>query len=84
MNRQEPVRVVVDEDTYWRKYPSSESTNESPAQDYGFPEGEEELLDHEGKPLDDTLLRCFPEVGVFSLRDEEWGECRQDSSFVTH
>ena len=49
-------------------------TNEGPSKDYGFPEGEEDLVDHEGQPLEDTLLRCFPEVGVFSMRDKEWGK----------
>ena len=50
-------------------------TNEGPSRDYGFPEGEEDLLDDDGQPLDTTLLRCFPEVGVFSLRDKAWGKC---------
>ena len=51
------------------------ATNEGPSQDYGFPEGEEDLVDQEGQPFEGTLLRCFPEVGVFSLRDKEWGQC---------
>ena len=45
----------------------------SPSQDYGFPEEEESLVDEDQKPFDTTLLRCFPELGVFSLRDRQWG-----------
>ena len=40
-------------------------------------------MDHEGQPLEDTLLRCFPEVGVFSLRDKEWGKYTLQS-LVSH
>lgn len=76
--KDEPVRVVVDEETYWRKYPPSAETNEGPSKDYGFPEGEEDLVDHEGQPFEETLLRCFPEVGVFSLRDKEWALVKVD------
>ncbi|KAL9074350.1 MAG: hypothetical protein Q9161_002336 [Pseudevernia consocians] len=76
--KDEPVRVVVDEDTYWRKYPPSVETNDGPSRDYGFPEGEEELVDHDGQPLEATLLRCFPEVGVFSMRDKEWALVKVD------
>ena len=65
---------MVDEDTYWRKNPASAIINEGTSQDYGFPEGEESLYDQEDKPRETTLLRCFPEVGVFSLRDKEWGK----------
>lgn len=64
---------MVDEETYWRKTPANAIINEGTSQDYGFAEGEESLCDQEGKPLETTLLRCFPEVGVFSLRDKEWG-----------
>ena len=73
-HRQEPVRVVVDEETYWRRYPPTAEKNDDPSKDYGFPKGEEELLDEKRQPLPSTLLRCFPEVGVFSLRNKEWGE----------
>lgn len=76
--KDEPVRVVVDEDTYWRKYPPSEEINEGPSRDYGFPQGEEKLVDLDGQPLEDTLLRCFPRVGVFSLRDKEWALVKVD------
>ena len=58
-------------------------TNEGPSKDYGFPEGEEDLVDQDGQPLEDTLLRCFPEVGVFSMRDKQWGKCSK-SSLVNH
>ena len=64
---------MVDEGTYWQKQPARVQNNIDPSQDYGFPKGEENLVDHEGRPLDTTFLRCFPEVGVFSLRNKEWG-----------
>ena len=51
-----------------------EDTRRSPSQDYGFPKGEEDLVDHDDQPLEETLLRCFPEVGVFSLRDKKRGK----------
>lgn len=58
--KDEPVRVVVDEETYWRKNPARYSKDDLPSQDYGFPEGEEALVDGKNQPLDDTLARCFP------------------------
>ena len=64
---------MVDEGTYWRKNPSTAEESEDPSQDYGFPSGEEDLTDSQGQPLDTTFLRCFPEVGVFSLRNKDWG-----------
>ena len=64
---------MVDEETYWKKYPPKDKKHDDPSKDYGFPQGEEDLLDDEGHPLDTTLLRCFPEIGVFSLRNQEWG-----------
>lgn len=78
--QQEPVRVVVDEGTYWQKHPPPIEEDFDPSADYGFPKGEEDLLDPEGQPRDTTLLRCFPEVGVFSLRNKEWGKSSQISS----
>lgn len=73
MSLQEPVRVVIDEDTYRRRTPSITTNFESPSQDYGFPD-EENLVNEDQKPFDTTLLRCFPELGVFSLRDRQWGK----------
>ena len=71
---QEPVRVIVDEDTYRRKAPYEAPLVEKDSAGYGFPAEEESLLDEYGSPLDTTLLRCFPELGVFSLRDRQWGK----------
>ena len=49
-----------------------------PSRDCGFPQGEEKLVDHNGQPLEDTLLRCFSRVGVFSMRDKEWALVKVD------
>ena len=76
------MRVVVDEDTYWRKNPTRTKlviedpslSIEDPSKDYGFPEEERSLVDKDGKPRNRTLVRCWPAVGVFSLRDKEWGK----------
>ena len=68
------MRVVIDEDTYRRKNPSAATNVVTPSQDYGFPEEEESLVGEDQRPFDTTLLRCFPELGVFSLRDRQWGE----------
>ncbi|KAL9124662.1 MAG: hypothetical protein Q9217_006030 [Psora testacea] len=76
--KDEPVRVVVDEGTYWRRHPPRVEKSEDPSQDYGFPMDEEDLVDSEEKPLNTTFLRCFPEVGVFSLRNKEWALVKVD------
>ena len=68
------MRVMIDEDTYRRKNPSAATNVTGPPQDYGFPDEEEPLVGEDQRPLDTTLLRCFPELGVFSLRDRQWGE----------
>lgn len=74
-SKQEPVRVVVDEITYWRQAPPrSKLILEDPSKDYGFPEDEVALLNSDGTPRDRTLVRCYPAVGVFSLRDKAWGK----------
>ena len=65
---------MVDEGTYWKRHPPRVEKGEDPSQDYGFPKDEEGLVDSEERPLDTTFLRCFPEVGVFSLRNKEWGK----------
>ena len=70
--KDEPVRVVVDEETYWRKHPARYSKDDLPSQEFGFPEGEETLVDETGQPFDDTFARCFPRVGVYSIRDKCW------------
>ena len=72
--QQEGVRVIVDDPTYCRKNPERSLIADDTAQDYGFPESEEPLTDNEGNPYDKTLLRCFPKIGVFSLRNKDWGE----------
>ncbi|KAI4164164.1 MAG: hypothetical protein LQ342_002128 [Letrouitia transgressa] len=74
----EPVRVVVDEETYYRKNPRKSSLAEKPSEDYGLPDEEETLVDENHQPLDTTLLRCFPELGVFSLRDRQWALVKVD------
>ena len=76
--KDEPVRVVVDEETYWRKNPARYSKDDLPSQDFGFPEGEEALVDETGQPLDDTFARCFPRVGVYSMRDKSWSLVKVD------
>ena len=64
----------MDDATYWKKFPVKEIWTQDAAQDYGFPENEESLVDNDGGPLDTTLLRCFPKIGVFSLRNKDWGD----------
>lgn len=71
---QEPIRVVVDQDTYYRQSGIDMPRNEDPSEEYGFPTGEESLEDDNGKPLERALVCCFPRVGVYSLRDKEWGK----------
>ena len=70
--------MVVDQETYWRKVGVSLQRNEDPSEEYGFPAGEESLEDETGYPLERALICCYPRVGVFSLRDKEWGK----ASFV--
>ena len=76
--KDEPVRVVVDEETYWRKNPARYSKADLPSQDFGFPEGEEALVDETGQPFHDTFARCFPRVGVYSMRDKSWSLVKVD------
>ena len=76
--KDEPVRVVVDEETYLRKNPARYSKADLPSQDFGFPEGEEALVDETGQPFDDTFARCFPRVGVYSMRDKSWSLVKVD------
>ena len=76
--KDEPVRVVVDEETYWRKNPARYSKADLPSQDFGFPEGEEALVDETGEPFHDTFARCFPRVGVYSMRDKSWSLVKVD------
>jgi len=68
----EPIRVVVDQQTYWRTMGVEAPRTEDPSEEYGFPEGEDSLEDENGKPLERALVCCFPRVGVYSLRDREW------------
>jgi hypothetical protein len=70
---QEPIRVVVDQETFWQKRGIDTSGHEDPSEEYGFPLGEEALEGEDGKPLERALVCCHPQVGVFSLRDKEWG-----------
>lgn len=65
--------MVVDQDTYWNKHGIDTPRHEDPSEEYGFPPGEEALEDEDGKPLERALVCCHPQVGVFSLRDKEWG-----------
>ena len=74
MPHQEPIRVIVDEDTYRRKNPYQATPFDKTSQTYGFPAEQASLVDEKNDPLDTTLLRCFPELGVFSLRDRQWGK----------
>ena len=76
--KDEPVRVVVDEETYWRKNPARYSKDDLPSQDFGFPEGEEALVDETGQPFHNTFARCFPRVGVYSMRDKCWSLVKVD------
>ena len=76
--KDEPVRVVVDEETYWRKNRARYSKADLPSQDFGFPEGEEALVDETGEPFHDTFARCFPRVGVYSMRDKSWSLVKVD------
>lgn len=75
--KDEPIRVVVDQDTFWQKQ-GIEAPLEDPSEEYGFPEGEESLEDENGIPLERALRCCYPKVGVFSLRDKEWKAVRVD------
>src|SRR6266536_564550 len=68
----EPIRVVVDQHTYWRTCGVDVPRMEDPSEEYGFPEGEDSLEDESGYPLERALVCCFPRVGVYSLRDREW------------
>lgn len=59
------MRVVVDEETYWQKNPQLNShPDNDEAQEYGFPEGSEELVDEDNVPLDSALIRCFPKYST--------------------
>jgi hypothetical protein len=69
--KDEPIRVVVDQHTYWRTV-GVETRTEDPSEEYGFPAGEESLEDESGNPLERALVCCYPRVGVYSLRDREW------------
>ena len=70
---QEAVRVVVDEDAYRKRYPYRGVPNDKLSEMYGFPIEDTNLVDENDQPTDMTCLRCFPELGVFSLRDRVWG-----------
>lgn len=70
--RDEPVRVVVDQETYWQKYGTASPDLLNPSEEYGFPEGEDSLEDAQGNALERALACCYPKVGVFSLRDKQW------------
>ncbi|KAL9107034.1 MAG: hypothetical protein Q9227_007980 [Pyrenula ochraceoflavens] len=72
----EPVRVVVDQDTYWTKCGLEATRHEDPSEEYGFPDGEDSLVDQDGKPYERALVCCYPQIGVFSLRDKEWALVR--------
>ena len=76
--QQEPVRVVADEDNCRKKIPYLATPDDTISETYGFPPEEVSLVDENKKPLATTLLRCFPKVGVFSLRDRKWGKCRKN------
>jgi AAA+ superfamily predicted ATPase len=76
--KDEPIRVVVDQDTYWKKKGTDGPQHDDPSEEYGFPDGEERLEDEHGKPLERALVCCYPKVGVFSLRDKEWASVRVD------
>jgi hypothetical protein len=65
--------VVFDQETYWKKHGIDTPRHEDPSEEYGFPPGEEALEGEDGKPLERALVCCHPQVGVFSLRDKEWG-----------
>ena len=65
--------MVVDQETYWKNHGIDISRHEDPSEEYGFPPGEEALEGGDGKPLERALVCCHPQVGVFSLRDKEWG-----------
>ena len=71
---QEAVRVVVDEDAYRKKHPYRGVANDKLSETYGFPVEDSNLVDESGQPTNMTFLRCFPELGVFSLRHRRWGE----------
>jgi AAA+ superfamily predicted ATPase len=76
--KDEPIRVVVDQDTYWQKQGTAGPRHDDPSEEYGFPEGEESLEDEHGNALERALVCCYPKVGVFSLRDKEWASVRVD------
>lgn len=65
--------MVVDQNTYWQKCGVDTPRNDDPSEEYGFPMAEDSLEDENGRPLERALVCCYPEVGVFSLRDKEWG-----------
>ena len=77
--KDEPIRVVVDQDTY-QKYHSHADSPSLPdaAEEFGFALGEESLIDESGKPKSQALECCYPNIGVYSLRDKEWKEVRVD------
>ncbi|ERF69933.1 hypothetical protein EPUS_05477 [Endocarpon pusillum Z07020] len=76
--KDEPIRVIVDQDTYWRKHGIEAPRNDDPSEEYGFPKGEDLLEDSEGHPLQRALVCCYPKVGIFSMRDKEWASVRVD------
>ena len=76
--KDEPIRVVVDQDTYWQKQGTTGLGRDDPSEEYGFPEGEESLEDEHGNALERALVCCYPKVGVFALRDKEWASVRVD------
>ena len=76
--KDEPVRVVVDQETYWKKHGSTSPWIDDPSEEYGFPEGEDSLEDEQGNALERALVCCYPNVGVFSLRDKQWALVRID------
>jgi AAA+ superfamily predicted ATPase len=76
--KDEPIRVVVDQNTFWQKQGTPGPLHDDPSEEYGFPEGEEHLEDSDGNALERALVCCYPEVGVFSLRDKEWASVRVD------
>jgi AAA+ superfamily predicted ATPase len=76
--KDEPIRVVVDQDTYWQMQGTTGLGRDDPSEEYGFPEGEESLEDEHGNALERALVCCYPKVGVFALRDKEWASVRVD------
>lgn len=64
--KDEPIRVVVDQDTFWNKQGIEMPRNLDISEEYGFPDGEESLEDDNGDPLARALVCCYPE-GIFPL-----------------